>query len=288
MNLEKYVHSICMHTDCSKTEKEELKEEMLDHLESLKQDYLNQGFSEEEALKKCISSFGDSAILGTLLQEAIYPLRKRLLIWLSIVLTAVTSSLYIMYAIELKEAVDTLYFFLLPALGLLLSSSFPAKKWNRKFLIGSLLVLVVLSTALNFMVSSQLNYNLIGTILYYSNFLVALSAIVLIYMTVLHQQHTSISTSGSQKRLHMINITSGITIGIACLFIAYSFLLFGASLLILLLISIPMSVWALLYYLQIKYKERLGKATHVLTFITALPVIFIIGYIAYMALSVIF
>lgn len=56
-----------------KEDQEDLKEELRDHLLSLRQEYIEQGFSIREATKKAIDVFGKSKELNNGLEKALFP-----------------------------------------------------------------------------------------------------------------------------------------------------------------------------------------------------------------------
>ena len=72
-NIETYVNQIVKELDCDKNEKAEIAEEMIHHLELLKAEYIEQGFSEKEASQKALESFGDKNTLKDGLQSSLFP-----------------------------------------------------------------------------------------------------------------------------------------------------------------------------------------------------------------------
>lgn len=57
--MESYINHIVNGLGYSKSEKEEMKEEIKDHLQMLKKDFMNQGYSEKEASEMSIQCFGE-------------------------------------------------------------------------------------------------------------------------------------------------------------------------------------------------------------------------------------
>ncbi|MFD2442502.1 VanZ family protein [Bacillus sp. CGMCC 1.16607] len=75
-NLETYLNQIVRELNCSEIEKNEIAEEMRDHLQLLKNEYIGQGFSDEEATEKALQSFGDNRNIKKGLQSSLFPYYK--------------------------------------------------------------------------------------------------------------------------------------------------------------------------------------------------------------------
>ncbi|MBK3496427.1 VanZ family protein [Viridibacillus sp. YIM B01967] len=71
--IETYIRSIVGDLDCSNQDKEDIVEEMRDHLYTAKADYMNKGLAEDEATKKVLKDFGQVEILHTGYQETVIP-----------------------------------------------------------------------------------------------------------------------------------------------------------------------------------------------------------------------
>ncbi|KPN15947.1 hypothetical protein AKG37_03790 [Bacillus australimaris] len=66
--FEKYIHSVCKLIK-NKDVHSSVKLELMDHLYTLKEEAMNAGMSEEEAVDQALDQIGDAAILGTQLHE---------------------------------------------------------------------------------------------------------------------------------------------------------------------------------------------------------------------------
>lgn len=60
-------------------EREELREELLGHLQEAKQHYMDEGYTAKLAEKQAIAEFGNPDSTGHQLQEAMYPYQRGLL-----------------------------------------------------------------------------------------------------------------------------------------------------------------------------------------------------------------
>jgi hypothetical protein len=77
--MKKHIQHVLQETQCPKEERAELEEELLIHLQELKQYYIDQDNSEKKAEKQAIAQFGGSKLIGRGLQESMYPWQRGLL-----------------------------------------------------------------------------------------------------------------------------------------------------------------------------------------------------------------
>jgi glycopeptide antibiotics resistance protein len=82
MTIEEYIKSIVQKTNLSQSDKDELYFEIYDHLTSLKQEFLNQGKSEEEATTLAIQNFGEASTLGTEIEKAMQSSTQKYVQWI--------------------------------------------------------------------------------------------------------------------------------------------------------------------------------------------------------------
>ena len=75
-NIEIYIDQIVSELTCDEKEKREIVDEMKDHLYLLKSEYLERGFSDEEATQKALESFGEQKQLKNGYQESLFPFYK--------------------------------------------------------------------------------------------------------------------------------------------------------------------------------------------------------------------
>lgn len=74
--FESYIDQIVKGLDCDKAEKQEISDEIRDHLILLKQEHIEQGFTDEQATSKALVSFGDEKQLSNGYKESISPYYK--------------------------------------------------------------------------------------------------------------------------------------------------------------------------------------------------------------------
>ncbi|HDR6311144.1 TPA: VanZ family protein [Bacillus cereus] len=82
MTIEKYIKSIVQKTNLSQSDRDELYFEIYDHLISLKQEFLDQGKSEEEATTLAIQNFGEASTLGTEIEKAMQSSTQKYVQWI--------------------------------------------------------------------------------------------------------------------------------------------------------------------------------------------------------------
>ncbi|MBO9128535.1 VanZ family protein [Bacillus sp. 165] len=74
--IETYLNQMVNELNCDEKEKKEIAEEMNDHLNLLKNEYIEQGFTDEEAIQKALKSFGELRKISNGYQESLYPYYK--------------------------------------------------------------------------------------------------------------------------------------------------------------------------------------------------------------------
>lgn len=86
--LEQYIKEIVSSLTCSPTEKQDIINELRDHLYTAYENHLHNGRSNKEATEKTIASFGQSDHLSIHFQQAVNPLYGwlRKLAWVGIIL----------------------------------------------------------------------------------------------------------------------------------------------------------------------------------------------------------
>ncbi|HDR7657801.1 VanZ family protein [Bacillus wiedmannii] len=82
MTIEEYITSIVQKTNLAQSDRDELYFEIYDHLTSLKQEFLDQGKSEEEATTLAIQNFGEASTLGTEIEKAMQSSTQKYVQWI--------------------------------------------------------------------------------------------------------------------------------------------------------------------------------------------------------------
>ncbi len=84
--FDSFVKSIIKDIKISNRQKKEIAEEFIDHLHMLKQEYINKGYSQEEAVRIAIENFGNSKELKDSITYAMINFRKGPLITIGLLL----------------------------------------------------------------------------------------------------------------------------------------------------------------------------------------------------------
>lgn len=77
--IEKHAEQVLRQMQSPDDEREEMREELLSHLNEAKRNYISEGLSEKQAEKKVVAAFGDPHMIGRELQESMYPFQRGLL-----------------------------------------------------------------------------------------------------------------------------------------------------------------------------------------------------------------
>lgn len=274
--IEAYVKRILAEIDGSQQEKQDLYEELIDHLQMSRDDWVKAGLTENEAVEKAIAQFGQSEKVGSQIQAAMYPLRQ---VFLGVLAVISLLYAYTVYLFELFVEGDAYFLWLLLSVGvsslLLMIALQVFSSIGRKMIINSALIfhafIFLLGTAHT-------------TSLAVVTWLIVIASILLIYRTTLVDHDYKVTTNRKLiKGFHLYNITIGIIIISGTLFFLWAFLLFSHTFyMIMLIILIPLVVWIFTYYLQIRllYKMKL-KLALVFGFIPLMIVVLIGGHFIY-------
>lgn len=230
-------------------------DEMYDHLTTLQLDYIERGYSKNEAEVFAMKDFGQAAAIGDGLQQALFPYRKELLFIL-----AIGSYLFVCiqyFYVLLTENVANNWVFI-PTFAhtfLLFFALNQTYALNRKLWLNLSLVLNLFLMYL--FAYPDFSYNPTWSIVLYV--LLALT-IFLIYRTAL--TYPVGGKNVSQKRLiHVVNITLGFLLIVVFGFFLWAGLFFGSlvSYWSLANYAIPFIIWMLVYSFQIHLANKQSK-----------------------------
>ncbi|GED59359.1 VanZ family protein [Brevibacillus formosus] len=82
MKLEDYAEQVVSHLPCSKWEKRDVKDELIDHLNSMKSELVEEGYEEQEAVLLTIQRFGSAKTISRQLSESMPLIDKYIRKWL--------------------------------------------------------------------------------------------------------------------------------------------------------------------------------------------------------------
>lgn len=256
--FDRFVSGIVRQTDCNLEERVDLHEELLTHLECSFIDYRKKGYSEEEAMRTAMTNFGTEQEVGNQLQEAMYPKRKGMMLGL-----AVASLLYAysIYASQLFIMGDAHMIWLVVAVivsgAILYVTMRPVTTLNRRLWMNSLLLIHLLVFTYGLLLATDLETLFSSGLIIIAGLLLLL-AIILIYRTTIYDYPSKGQMAGNNfKRLHFINITTGIIVLFITLFFVWAMLWFTEGFSpIFLLALIPLAAWTLSYAVQLRLMKK--------------------------------
>ncbi|MFC3040817.1 hypothetical protein ACFOGI_11215 [Virgibacillus xinjiangensis] len=255
--LEEYVDRIVKQTDCSKSEQEELYEEMVMHVCMIRDEQLSHGKSMEEATQYAMEAFGSEAFIGDQLQQAIFPFRKELLLSLALLGFLFTIGQYLTFLIQEKIALTHMLsgmvgHSLVLFFALNRSFSISRKIWLSLALLMNLLLLLG-----NYAITPVIAGNHIFWMLCLVSMI--LLNLYLLYRTALTYQ-TDSRNKTSRRIIHTVNITLGLMTGLPSLYMYLLMMGFGAPSAVLLQFFVPLAVWLLVYAAQVFFVRRYPKS----------------------------
>nr|WP_279588363.1 permease prefix domain 1-containing protein [Alkalibacillus almallahensis] len=248
--LEVYVKRIAAQTDCSRSEQEDLYEEMLTHVLMRRDEEMEAGKTEKEAEEEAMKMFGKEAHIGDGLQQVMFPYRRELLLLLALLGFLFTFGKYAMVLVQDQTALWYLF------VGIIGHSIVLFFALNRTFVVNRKLWLA-LGLVLNLLFlmtqwSTYYNFSIPALLL------MLLLNLYLLYRTVLTYERQK-DHIASRRIIHIVNITLSLVGGLAALYIHLIAMGFGAPATILLNVFIPMALWAVLYTVQIRLLPRYPK-----------------------------
>ncbi|MFC0522933.1 permease prefix domain 1-containing protein [Pontibacillus salicampi] len=254
--LEKHVQEILLHMQTPPEDSEDIKEELMEHLEAAKRDWMEAGYSEKEAEQKAIHSFGKSDLIGNGMQEALYPYQRGFLYMIGLSTLIYGMFFYLSMSFYQGQG-DLLWLIIQTVLG-------AGVTWtaiNISYMAGhfwSLNVIVLLSAiwnGFNVFVVEQLGD--IQAILF-SIYLVAVVLISFIFIIRNSYFSSNPSPYSKEKRTvlkisYIINVLFGIILCGVALFFSYGLIIFAGYSWILVFPFSLIGLWLLFFRFQMKY-----------------------------------
>lgn len=268
--FQNFIEKVVSQIDGNEEEKADLREELTIHLELSYAEFTKNGYDKEEAKQQAMNSFGVPNEIGNDIQHAMFPYKKAMLLTL-----AITSFLYsfIVYIAHLFINGDAHILWLIISVisssvvslfALQVLPSLDRKRWLNATLIFHIATyLIGIGFALE-----PFTYILV--------LLILLLSITLIYRTAMYQYKPGKHLLTEQIRwLHFLNISVGLAVIGMTLFFLWGIYAFGGPDTFPYLISVPLLIWLVAYYAQIKLitnnKKKVAYA------VATMPVMLLIG-----------
>lgn len=277
--FQQYIKQIIQEIDGNELDKEDIMEELTIHLQLSREQYVAAGYDDKEAEKMAIHQFGKSKDVGKQMQEAMYPFRK-LMFFILVIASFIYS--YTVYAMQLFIEGDAHIGWLIVSVitsSLLLLFVLRVFSFlDRKISLNSALILHVFTYGYGTFLASDLEHSS-SIILSFFSWAIVILTITLIYRTTIYDYQNEASLFVKHtKFIHAINITLGIVIIIETLFFLWGILAFGDGFTFaMLLISIPIITWLIIYFIQIKLVQ-LNKI-FIAFILVIIPALFAITFI---------
>lgn len=256
-NFNRYIEEIVQQTDATEEEKDDLREELLIHLELSYADKRKEGHSEKESKQLVLESFGMSGKIGSQIQQAMFPYRKEMMGALAVLSLLFSVAIYVS---KLFVEADAHMFWLtssvLVSASLLIFTLHPIPLFNRRLWMNTLLLIHIFIFLYGMLLATSLD-SAFSTILTVYSLIILLFAIALIYRTTI----VDVQTSKSVKIFHMLNMTSGIFIIALTLFfiwamLAFDFFKFNRNFFIS---FAPFFIWLIAYIMGGQFIKRQRK-----------------------------
>ncbi|ARD47769.1 hypothetical protein SporoP37_06215 [Sporosarcina sp. P37] len=261
--FERFISIVVKQTDCNAEEREDLKEELLSHLYCAYEDLQKQGYPEEEAMKMAMENFGDEKEVGKQLQHAMYPYRREMMIGLAGVSLLFIYSTYLLQLFIIGDAeMIWLCLAVLVSASILTLTMHPVAALNRRLMVNGLLIAHILLAIYGSLLAGYVD-SPYSSILVWLWIGIILFSIILVYRTTIYDYPSSSQTlQKDAKRIHFVNLTVGLLVMALSLFLLWAFMIFAAEMSAsLLLLAIPLVIWAVLYAIQLRLLAAHRKKT---------------------------
>lgn len=283
--LEKHAELILDQMQSEPEERDEVREELLTHLYSLKSEFIESGDSEKEAERKALDQFGGSKLVGDGLQETMYPHQRSLLymIGLGTILFGVIQ--YLIFITQLRDPSQS-WLFIQMAFGTIVTVLAMNISWLGRFywLVNVLIFLTAGWNGFNYFVVIQFSPTQSIPLLLYIAIIVIISFIFMVrnaYFSTSSGQANATKDRGIRIASHVFNLLFGLAITAAALFFTWAGLAFSEFTWRLFLPLTAVIGWLIFY----KYQMRLIGKKPVAAIFTGLLFVVLVAATPFMILG---
>lgn len=280
-----FVDKLVKQTDGNQVNKNDLYEEIMSHLEKSRAQFIKDGFDERQAEQKAIENYRSISGVDGQVQQVISPHENRMLLILaiaSVIYSFVISSIWL----YLDHDTNIVWFLISVT-----NSSFvylcavkPIYSLSRKLWLNIILIIHMFI----YIFGAFLIFGLKGPIsiilALLSLFIILLSIVLVSLTTVNNKQPNKHKLSKQIKLLHALNITAGIITFGATILILWLLLGFSGEMTLgRTVIFLPLFIWLISYFLQIKFITKNKKqVAYALAVIPGLLLIIIVVFLIMM------
>lgn len=279
-SFHRFVDKIVKQTAGNQTEKDDLYEELMIHLEMSREQFIKEGFNEKQAEWKAMEHFGDAGEVGGQIRQAMFPFRKEMILALASVSIVLSFGVYMAWLLLENDAViGWLFISVIISSCLFYAAIKPSSSLNRRLWLNTVLVIHILLYIYGALLASGID-NPISIALTFVSWLIILFGIILLYLTTLNNYQPSKYTLDKQfKVLHILNLTTGIIIVCATLFYLWGILVFSNEITLrMLIVFIPLLIWLIAYILQMNFLSKNKKIAYMIAIIPMIISTVIVGW----------
>ncbi|WP_040977956.1 permease prefix domain 1-containing protein [Oceanobacillus jeddahense] len=257
--IEKHVEDVLKQMQSSGDEREEIREELLSHLNEAKSNYISEGFSEKQAEKKVIAAFGNSHRIGLDLQESMYPFQRELLYLIGIITLLFGVIFYVNLAFVIREPEPVWLIIQLLLGSIVMLAAINISFVGRYFyLLNVLLMFNIIWNGINVVLMQGLSQ---WQAIFFSGYLLILIGLGLLFVFRNSYYYTNQIGRKHQKQgfvkfSYMMNLLYGIIIIILCLFFLWTFIVFTGPSIAVFITLLPILIWMIFYKYQMKFIAR--------------------------------
>ncbi|MFD1360959.1 permease prefix domain 1-containing protein [Lentibacillus salinarum] len=254
--IEKQVEKILEQMQSPDGEREEIRSELLGHLEEAKRQYIGEGLTEKRAEERAMAEFGAPSMIGHQLQESMYPFQRGLLYVIGIGTILFGVIFYLNLTFFLNEPTPVWL-----AVQLLSGSAVTLAAINisfvgRYFYVLNLVLLVnVIWNGISFTLAWGMSA---WQAIFFGIYLVILIAFGAIAV-IRNSYYSSDQTEGKQQKRglvlfsYVVNLLFGVAVAGVSLFFLWGLLAFSEARIEFLLTLAPIIIWLITYKFQMTF-----------------------------------
>ena len=254
--INQYINHVLKQIQSPKEEREDIREELLSHIDEAKMYYVHEGLSENEAEEKALADFGEAHGIGKELQEAMYPFQRGLLYMIGIAAICYGAIFYLNYAFNLHELIlDWLAIQLTISSAVLLCAINISFIGRHFYLLHTLIFFMMAWLGFNIMVVEMLPD---GRNIFFTIYLVILIGLCIVFMFRNSYLSTDVSPSKSKERTlikfsYILNLIFGIVLTGGALFFMWGGLIMVGMSWVVAIPLIPLLAWLIFYKFHMSF-----------------------------------
>lgn len=275
-----FVDKIVQQTTGNKTEKDDLYDELMVHLEMSREQFRKEGFNEKQAERKAMEHFGDADEIGDQIRRAMFPFRKIMMLALASVSIIFSFGVYLAWLfLENESVIGWLFISVIISSCLFYAAIKPASSLNRRFRLNTVLIIHIFLYVYGALLASGIAHPTSIPLIILS-WLIILFDIILLFQTTLNNyQSTKYKLDKQFKMLHIFNMSAGIIVICTTLFFLWGIVAFSSEITLrMLMLFIPFIIWLIAYILQMNFLSRNKRIAYMIAIVPMIILIVIVGW----------